>query len=150
MPIHSFSTLYTLPRFLPSLSLYSLPRSLSDQASPLSPAFHHSHSPYLVSISLTLHQSSLLLAVIDYSYVALLWYLSWFWLILGCVLCEILIILLKLKSCKFTNQDENFFVFYMLQWWWSKLFLAIWLCLCYFLINENFVVFYMLHWLFSH
>ena len=23
-----------------------------------------------------------------------------------------------------------------LQWWWSKVFLAIWLCLCYFLINE--------------
>ena len=55
-----------------------------------------------------------------------------------------------LKSSKFTNQDENFVVFYMLQWWWSKVFLAIWLCLCDFLINENFVVFYMMQWFFSH
>ena len=39
-----------------------------------------------------------------------------FWVILGCVLCGILIILLKLKSSKFTNQDENFVVCYMLPY----------------------------------
>ena len=92
-------SLYTIPRFLPSLSLYTLPHFAMRSDFPTLP-----HSPsVLLSLSsfhqphcLTLHQSSLLPTAIDYRYIALLWYIFWFWLILGCVLCEILIILLKL------------------------------------------------------
>ena len=151
----SHNAIHSLPVHSP------LPRSLPSPSLALCCAISLPHSPPL-SISLTLpiqspspssishhccRQTLIVPATIDYRYVALLWYFFWFWVILGCVLCGILIILLKLKSSKFTNQDENFVVCYMLR---PKVFLAIWLCLCYFLINENFIVFYMLQWLFSH
>ena len=110
------------------------------------------HSPS-VSLSLSsLHQLLLLPAAVDYRYGPLLWYL--FLILVNIRLCFMwdfdYFVETYLKCSKFINQDKNFVVFYMLQWWWSKVFLAIWLCLCDFLINENFVVFYMLQWLFSH